>query len=106
MMFEEPGVISLAGEIIDIGINYDTVEKTGNTYTLKLNNEEPVKLGVGRDNAKRALYENKDKMKQAKREILEAFKQSIIEGRLKAGSSVTEKDHKDESKEQVEEPQE
>ncbi|NJL96411.1 recombinase RecA [Candidatus Gracilibacteria bacterium] len=102
MMFEEPGVISLAGEIIDIGINYNTIEKTGNTYTLKLDGENPIKLGVGRDNAKKVLYENKDKMKQAKKEILEAFKQSVIEGKLKSGSSVTENNKQDEIEEKVE----
>jgi recombination protein RecA len=90
MMFKEPGVISLAGEIIDIGINYNVIEKTGNTYTLNLKNQEPIKLGVGRDNAKNSLYQNQENLYQAKKEILQEFKESIKNGRLKAGSSVVE----------------
>jgi recombination protein RecA len=81
MMFNEPGVFSLAGEIIDIGANYDVVTKTGNTYTLNLNKKEPIKLGVGRENAKKYLYDNKQEMDQAKIEILEVFKKRLKEGR-------------------------
>ena len=74
MMFDEPGVFSLAGEIIDIGTGYSVVIKNGNTYTLQLLNEEPIKLGVGRDSAKKALYAMPEVMERAKAQILLEFK--------------------------------
>jgi recombination protein RecA len=77
MIFAEPGVISLAGEIIDIGINFGVVTKTGNTYTLNLKGRDSVKLGVGRENAKKYIYENPDLMEQARDEIITEFKQQI-----------------------------
>ena len=82
MMFNEPGVISLAGEIIDIGVNYDTVEKTGNTYTLKLKGQEDVKLGVGREKAKTYLYENQELLEQAKAQVVDIFKERLRAGRV------------------------
>lgn len=84
MMFNEPGVFSLAGEIIDIGTAYDVVVKTGNTYTLKIGKED-IKLGVGRENAKKYLYEHKDLMTQAKESILSEFKRKLKEGKIQAG---------------------
>jgi recombination protein RecA len=74
MMFNEPGVFSLAGEIIDIGATYGVVIKNGNTYTLKLDGEEEIKLGVGRDKAKDARYAMPDKIDKAKAQILAKFK--------------------------------
>ncbi len=84
MMFEEPGVISLAGEIIDIGTAYDTMEKVGNTYSLTLEGEEPIKLGVGREKAKNALYDQPELIEKAKEQILRIFKARLKEGRVKA----------------------
>jgi recombination protein RecA len=88
MMFNEPGVFSLAGEIVDIGVNYGVVEKVGNTYTLKLSNKEPIKLGVGRENAKKYLYEHKEEMEIAKEQIMNEFRQKLKEGRLQAGGVI------------------
>jgi len=92
MMFDEPGVFSLAGEIIDIGASYGVITKTGNTYSLTTSSSaEPVKLGVGRENAKKALYGSEEYMDEAKTEILATFKQRLQEGKLGAGG-VTEDD--------------
>jgi recombination protein RecA len=74
MMFNEPGVFSLAGEIIDFGTNYGVIVKTGNTYTLALTGEPEIKLGVGREKAKELLYSMPDKMEKAKSQILASFK--------------------------------
>jgi recombination protein RecA len=73
MMFDEPGVFSLAGEIIDVGQNYSVVVKTGNTYTLTLPNQEEVKLGVGREKAKETLYTTPKFMEIAKAQIMKEF---------------------------------
>ena len=45
--------ISLAGDIIDSGVKFEVVKKSGNSYTF-----EEVKLGVGREAAKTFLREN------------------------------------------------
>jgi recombination protein RecA len=101
MMFNEPGVFSLAGEIIDIGANYGVVEKTGNTYTLKLKKQEPIKLGVGREVAKKYLYEHKEDMETAKEEIMTEFKRKLQEGRLQV-SGVKDETAKESEPEIVE----
>jgi len=88
MMFNEPGVLSVAGEVVDIGVNYGIIEKSGNTYKLKLDSEE-IKLGVGRENSKKFLYEHPDLLEKAKNLILEEFRKRLREGR--AGfNNVTE----------------
>ncbi len=47
--------ISAAGDILDTGLLMEVIDKSGNSYSY--NN---VKLGVGRENAKTFLKENKD----------------------------------------------
>jgi recombination protein RecA len=76
MMFNEPGVFSLAGEIIDVGVNYSVVTKTGNTYVMNLPDMEEVKLGVGREKAKDYLYAHPELIDIAKAQILKEFKDS------------------------------
>jgi recombination protein RecA len=94
MMFNEPGVFSLAGEIIDIGTNYSVVVKTGNTHTLQLLGEEPIKLGVGRDSAKKFLYENPELMARAKAQILEEFKANTHKAKVVSEEdSIPGEDH-------------
>ncbi len=45
--------ISLAGDLVDAGVKYEAVKKSGNTYSF-----EETKLGTGRENAKTFLKEN------------------------------------------------
>lgn len=73
IIFDEPGVFSLAGEIIDVGQAYGVIIKTGNTYTAKVGDEE-TKLGVGRDAAKASLYSQPELLKATRDEILHIFK--------------------------------
>ena len=40
---------------------------------MNLKGKEGIKLGVGRETAKKYLYDNKSEMEQAKKEILEDF---------------------------------
>lgn len=77
MIFAKKGIFYLAGEIVDIGSSYDIIVKTGNTYTLTLPKKEPIKLGVGRDNAANELNspENEEIKMEAKKAILESFRQ-------------------------------
>ena len=77
MIFAKKGIFYLAGEIVDIGSSYDVIVKTGNTYTLTLPKKDPIKLGVGRDNAANELNspENEELKMEAKKAILESFRQ-------------------------------
>lgn len=45
--------ISMVGDLVDTGVKFDVVKKTGNTYAFG-----EVKLGVGRENAKKFVQEN------------------------------------------------
>jgi len=61
--------ISLAGDLLDTGIGYGIIQKSGNSYSY---GEE--KLGVGRENAKIYLKENPKMMKKIKKEIWQQAK--------------------------------
>lgn len=60
--------ISVTGDLIDTGMGYGIVAKTGNTYSFG-----KEKLGVGRENAKQALRENLKLMKALRDEIIKAY---------------------------------
>lgn len=60
--------ISLAGDMLDAGVELGVVAKSGNTYSYG-----QEKLGVGRENAKTALRERQDLMKEIRQKCLEAW---------------------------------
>ncbi|NCD00723.1 recombinase RecA [bacterium] len=60
--------ISLSGDILDTGILHDVIKKSGNSYSFG-----EIKLGVGRENAKKFLKEDKKIMKEIKKKILEVI---------------------------------
>lgn len=57
--------ISLAGDVLDTGVNYNVIKKSGNSYAFR-----DVKLGVGRETAKKYLKEDKKLMAEIRKEIL------------------------------------
>ncbi len=57
--------ISLAGDLIDVGVDFGVIKKSGNSY---LYGEE--KLGVGRETAKQYLRENKKTAEKIRKEII------------------------------------
>jgi len=61
--------ISVAGDLIDLGVETEVIEKRGNSYGF---GEE--KLGVGRETAKRTMRENPKMMKQ----IRKAIEQQVV----------------------------
>ena len=77
MMFDEPGIISLSGEVVDIGVSYGIIEKNGNTYTLVFKGKEPIKLGVGRENAKKYSFDHPGDLTLARNFILIAFRDKL-----------------------------
>ncbi|MBI2595001.1 MAG: DNA recombination/repair protein RecA, partial [Candidatus Colwellbacteria bacterium] len=67
--------ISREGELMALGEKWKLVEKTGNSYFYKPENGEKVKLGVGYDNTRTFLKENKKVAEQILKEIRKKFKE-------------------------------
>ena len=67
--------ISLAGDVLDTGTDYGVIKKSGNSYSYG-----DVKLGVGRETAKRALKEDKKLLYKLRQEVMVAAKKREIEG--------------------------
>jgi recombination protein RecA len=61
--------ISLAGDLIDTGVQFGVITKSGNSYSF---GEE--KLGVGRENAKDLLRSNPKMMTEIKKKVWEKVK--------------------------------
>ncbi len=61
--------ISIAGDLLDTGVVYGVIKKAGNSYSF-----DNVKLGVGRENAKRFLRADKKMMKDVRKKILTEIK--------------------------------
>jgi len=82
--------ISVSGDLIDTGIEYKIVNKSGNSYNF---GEE--KLGVGREKAKQYLRENPKLMKQIEKKIWEVIERGEApdeeKGRPGEEESVEEK---------------
>lgn len=68
IMYDEG--ISWAGDLLNLGAKYSLVTKKGNTLFY-----DKEKLGVGWENAKKGLRENKKMAQELKKEILKAIKQ-------------------------------
>jgi recombination protein RecA len=60
--------ISLAGDLVDLGVEHGVLDKSGNSYKFG-----EIKLGVGRENAKNFLKEDKKMMKDIRAKILEEY---------------------------------
>jgi len=63
--------ISVAGDVLDSGLAFGIINKSGNSYTY---GEE--KLGVGRENAKAYLRENKKLTAEMRKKIWQEYKSS------------------------------
>ena len=59
--------ISLSGDLLDTGLTYKVIEKSGNSYSYG-----EQKLGVGREGAKDFLRQNSKLMKEIREKILRA----------------------------------
>jgi recombination protein RecA len=57
--------ISIAGDLLDLGTSYGVITKSGNSYSF-----EDIKLGLGRETAKRFLKADKKIMKEIRKKIL------------------------------------
>lgn len=61
--------ISIAGDILDVGVANGSLNKSGNSYSFG-----EIKLGVGRENAKRFLRADKKLMKEIRKKIMSDIK--------------------------------
>jgi len=66
--------ISLAGDVLDTGVLYQVIKKSGNSFSFG-----EVKLGVGRENAKTFLKENPKVMKEIEKAVIKASKTENIQ---------------------------
>jgi recombination protein RecA len=61
--------ISIAGDLLDLGVEWNVIKKSGNSYTYK-----DAKLGVGRENAKATLRQEPAMMKSIRAEVIDAWR--------------------------------
>lgn len=61
--------ISLSGDMLDSGVEYGVIEKSGNTYTF-----QDVKLGTGRENAKKFLKDDPKLMEKIRKAVWAVIK--------------------------------
>ncbi len=61
--------ISQTGDMIDTGVKYEVIKKSGNSYAF-----EETKMGVGRENAKQYLKDNPKMMEVITKKIREKLK--------------------------------
>lgn len=66
--------ISVAGDLLDLGVTYNVIKKNGNSYGF-----EDVKLGVGRENAKKTIKMDKKLISGIKKAILAEVKSREVE---------------------------
>ena len=61
--------ISKIGEIIDLGVNYEIIKKSGSWFSYG-----DTKIGQGRESVKTLLQDNPDLMDELEEKILELLK--------------------------------
>ncbi|PIT87492.1 MAG: recombinase RecA [Candidatus Magasanikbacteria bacterium CG10_big_fil_rev_8_21_14_0_10_40_10] len=64
--------ISISGDVLDNGVLYKTISKSGNSFTYK-----DTKLGVGRETAKKFLRDNPKLIKEIKKEIWQVIERGV-----------------------------
>lgn len=70
--------ISLAGDVLDLGLKHNLIKKTGTTFSYPASSTDgnEIKLGVGRENAKKFLKADKKLMKEISKLIWQATKEA------------------------------
>ena len=61
--------ISRIGEIIDLGVNYEIIKKSGSWFSYG-----DTKIGQGRDSVKTLLEDNPELLEEIEKEIVDALK--------------------------------
>jgi len=66
--------ISISGDLLDTGVTYGVISKSGNSYSYG-----DIKLGLGRENAKRFLRADRKLMKEIRKKIMSEVRAREIE---------------------------
>ncbi len=66
--------ISVSGDLVDLGVEYNVIKKNGNTYSFG-----EVKLGTGRETAKKMIKDEKKLASEIRKAILAEVKSKEIE---------------------------
>lgn len=83
--------ISRSGEIIDLGVEYDIITKSGSWFSYN-----GTKLAQGRDAAKKVIADNPELAEELEKLIMEALKENELNGGKKSKKkSKTDKKAKD-----------
>ena len=72
IMYDEG--ISISGDLLDAGVAYNIINKSGNSYSFG-----DIKLGLGRENAKRFLRADKKLIKEIRKKIWNGVKAKELE---------------------------
>ena len=67
--------ISISGDVLDAGVEYNVIKKSGNSYIYEDAKEGEIKLGVGRENAKQFLRENPKLINKIKKQVWAAVEE-------------------------------
>ncbi len=81
--------ISRTGEIVDLGVSLDIIQKGGSWYSYG-----DMKIGQGRDNAKEFLKNNSDIMSEIEGKILAAIKKKDDDEKAEAAAKAAKKSEK------------
>lgn len=85
--------ISKAGEILDLGVDYNIIQKSGSWFSYN-----GTKLGQGRDATKRLIQDNPELAEELEKKIMEAMYAADHDGKKPAAPKTSSKDAADESK--------
>ena len=66
--------ISVAGDLVDLGVEYEVIKKNGNSYSFG-----EVKLGTGRETAKKMIKDDKKLLAEIRKAIIAELKSKEIE---------------------------
>ena len=64
----------MSGDLVDLGVEYGVIKKSGNSYSFG-----EIKLGTGREVAKKSLQDDKKLMAEIRKTILAAAKKKEAE---------------------------
>ena len=90
--------ISKAGEILDLGVEYDVIKKSGSWFSYA-----DSKIGQGRDAAKRYIQENPDVAAELEKKIMDAMYAADHDGELRPAKKAKNADDENDTPRPVDE---
>ena len=90
--------ISKAGEILDLGVEYDVIKKSGSWFSYA-----DSKIGQGRDAAKRYIQENPDVAAELEKKIMDAMYAADHDGELRPAKKSKKADDENDTPRPVDE---